>query len=105
MSSNTAILEEVEDNKKEVAKYMQKDFFIQQHIPRTATDQMMLQISSQTTGATMWAEIKTLYEGKSALVKMDVRKRMLLAHCDEGRDVKAHCGEGGYKKVHAPSSL
>jgi hypothetical protein len=41
----------------------------------------------------MWKEIRMLHEGKSALVKADVRKRMLLAHCDEGRDVKAHFGE------------
>jgi hypothetical protein len=38
--------EEVKDNKKEVAKYTQKDFFIQQYIFRTVTDRMMLQISS-----------------------------------------------------------
>jgi hypothetical protein len=54
---------------------------------------MMLQISHQTTGAAMWKEIKTLHEGKSALVKADVRKHMLLARCDEGGDVKAHFGE------------
>jgi hypothetical protein len=41
----------------------------------------------------MWKEIKMLHEGKSALVKADVRKHMLLAHCDEGGDVKAHFGE------------
>jgi hypothetical protein len=41
----------------------------------------------------MWKEISMLHEGKSALVKADVRKCMLLAHCDEGRDVKAHFGE------------
>jgi hypothetical protein len=34
-----------------------------------------------------------LHEGKSTLVKADVRKRMLLARCDEGGDVKAHFGE------------
>jgi hypothetical protein len=38
----------------------------------TVTDQMMLQISHQTTGAAMWKEIKTLHEGKSTLVKADV---------------------------------
>jgi hypothetical protein len=41
----------------------------------------------------MWTEIKTLHEGKFALVKVDVRKCMLLARCDEGRDVKVHFGE------------
>jgi hypothetical protein len=41
----------------------------------------------------MWKEIKTLYEGKSALVELDVRKHILLAHCDEGRDVKTYFGE------------
>jgi hypothetical protein len=41
----------------------------------------------------MWNKIKTLHEGKFTLVKVDVRKCMLLAHCDEGRDVKAHFGE------------
>jgi hypothetical protein len=41
----------------------------------------------------MWKEIRMLHEGKSALVKVDVRKRMLLACCDEGRDVKAHFRE------------
>jgi hypothetical protein len=92
-SGGTAIPEEVKGNKKEVAKYMQKDFFVQQHIFGTVTDRMMLQISNQTTGAAMWTEIKTLYEGKSALVKVDVRKCMLLARCDEGGDVKAHFGE------------
>jgi hypothetical protein len=40
----------------------------------------------------MWKEIKTLYEGKSALVKVDIRKHMLLARCDKGRDVKVHFG-------------
>jgi hypothetical protein len=54
---------------------------------------MMLQISHQTTGAAMGKGIRMLHEGKSALVKADVRKHMLLAHCDEGRDVKAHFGE------------
>jgi hypothetical protein len=52
----------------------------------------MLQISHHTTGAVMWKEIKTLHEGKSALVKVDIRKHMLLACCDEGRDVKVHFG-------------
>jgi hypothetical protein len=41
----------------------------------------------------MWKEIKTLHEGKSALVKADIRKCMLLARCDEGGDVKAHFGK------------
>jgi hypothetical protein len=85
--------EEVKENKREVAEYMQKDYLVQQHIFRTVTGQMMLQISNQTTGAAMWKGIKTLHEGKSALVKGDVRKRMLLARCDEGGDVKAHFGE------------
>jgi hypothetical protein len=92
-SGKMATLEEVKENKREVAEYTQKDYLIQQHIFRTVTDQMMLQISHQTTGAVMWKEIRTLYEGKSALVKVDVRKCMLLAHCDEGGDVKAHFGE------------
>jgi hypothetical protein len=54
---------------------------------------MMLQISNQTTGTAMWKEIQMLHEGKSALVKADVSKCMLLAHCDKGRDVKVHFGE------------
>jgi hypothetical protein len=41
----------------------------------------------------MWKEIRMLHEGKSALVKADVRKHMLLACCDERGDVKAHFGE------------
>jgi hypothetical protein len=85
--------EEVKENKKEVAKFKQKGFFIQQHIFGTVTDRVMLQISNQTTGTAMWTEIKTLHEGKSALVKVDVRKCMLLAYCDEGRDVKIHFRE------------
>jgi hypothetical protein len=72
---------------------MQKDYLVQQHIFGTVTDRMMLQISNQTTGAAMWKEIKRLHDGKSALVKVDVRKRMLLARCDEGGDVKAHFGK------------
>jgi hypothetical protein len=72
---------------------MQKDYLIQQHIFGTVTDRMMLQISHHTTGTVMWKEIKTLHEGKSALVKVDVRKHILLAHCDEGGDVKAHFRE------------
>jgi hypothetical protein len=87
-----AMTEEIKENRKEVAKCTQKDYLIQQHIFRTVTDRMMLQISHQTTGAAMWKEIKMLHEGKSTLVKADVRKHMLLARCDEGRDVKAHFG-------------
>jgi hypothetical protein len=41
----------------------------------------------------MWNEIKMLHEGKSTLITADVRKCMLLAHCDEGRDIKVHFGE------------
>jgi hypothetical protein len=92
-SGVTATPEGIKENKREVAEYMQKDYLVQQHIFRTVTDRMMLQISNQTTGAAMWKEIKMLHEGKSALVKADVRKHMLLACCDEGRDVKAHFGE------------
>jgi hypothetical protein len=92
-SGITATLEEVKENKRQVAEYMQKDYLVQQHIFGTVTDRMMLQISNQTTGAAMWKEIKILHEGKSTLVKVDVRKRMLLACCDEGGDVKAHFGE------------
>jgi hypothetical protein len=83
----------MKENKREVAKYTQKDYLVQQHIFRTVTDQMMLQISHQTTGAAMWKEIRTLHEGKSALIKADMRKCMLLARCDEGGDVKAHFRE------------
>jgi hypothetical protein len=83
----------MKENRREVAEYTQKDYLIEQHIFGTVTDRMMLQISHQTTGAAMWKEIKTLHEGKSTLVKADVRKRMLLAHCDEGGDVKVHFGE------------
>jgi hypothetical protein len=93
LSRIMATLEEVKENKREVAEYMQKDYLVQQHIFGTVTDRMMLQISHQTTGAEMWKEIKTLHEGKSALIKVDVRKSMLLARCDEGGDVKAHFGE------------
>jgi hypothetical protein len=81
------------ENKREVAEYMQKDYLVQQHIFGTVTDRMMLQISHQTTGTAMWEEIKTLHESKSTLVKADVRKHMLLACCDEGRDVKVHFGK------------
>jgi hypothetical protein len=92
-SGITATTEEIKENRREVAEYTQKDYLVQQHIFGTVTDRMMLQISHQTTGTAMWKEIKTLHEGKSTLVKADVRKRMLLARCDEGRDVKAHFGE------------
>jgi hypothetical protein len=37
-SGGMATPEEVKENKKEVAEYMQKDFFIQQHIFGTVTD-------------------------------------------------------------------
>jgi hypothetical protein len=87
-----ATTEEMKENRREVAEYMQKDYLVQQHNFRTVTDRMMLQISHQTTGAAMWKEIRTLHEGKSALVKADVRKCMLLARCDEGRDVKCTSG-------------
>jgi hypothetical protein len=40
-SSKMATPEEVKENKKEVAEYMQKDFFIQQHIFGTVTDRMI----------------------------------------------------------------
>jgi hypothetical protein len=76
-SSIMATLEEVKENKREVAEYMQKDYLVQQHIFGTVTDQIMLQISYQTTGAAMWKEIRTLHEGKSTLVKADIRKCML----------------------------
>jgi hypothetical protein len=75
----TATPEEIKENKREVAEYKQKDYLVQQHIFETVTDQMMLQISNQTTGAAMWKEIKTLHEGKSTLVKADISKCMLLA--------------------------
>jgi hypothetical protein len=89
----TATSEEVKENRREVAKYTQKDYLVQQHIFRTVTDRMMLQISHQTTGTAMWKEIRTLHKGKSTLVKADVRKHMLLALCDEGGDVKVHFRE------------
>jgi hypothetical protein len=93
-SGKIATPEEAKENKnkREVAEYMQKDYLVQQHIFGTITDRMMLQISHQTTGAAMWKEIKTLHEGKSTLVKVDVRKHMLLTRCDKGGDVKAHFG-------------
>jgi hypothetical protein len=53
----------------------------------------MLQLGSQLTGATMWTEVKKLHKGKSALVKADMRKHMLLIQCEEGADVKAHFRE------------
>jgi hypothetical protein len=53
----------------------------------------MLQLGSQLTGAAMWTEVKKLHEGKSALVKVDMRKPMLLTRCEEGADVKVHFRE------------
>jgi hypothetical protein len=71
-SGITATMEEIKENRREVAEYTQKDYLVQQHIFGTVTDRMMLQISHQTTGAAMWKEIKTLHEGKSTLVKADI---------------------------------
>jgi hypothetical protein len=45
-----ATTEEVKENKREVAEYIQKNYLVQQHIFGTVTDQMMLQISYHTTG-------------------------------------------------------
>jgi hypothetical protein len=74
-------------------EYTQKDSLVQQHIFSTITDRLMLQLGSQLTGAAMWTEMKKLHKGKSALVKADMCKRMLLTRCEEGADVKAHFGE------------
>jgi hypothetical protein len=86
-------LHEVKENRKEINEYTQKDSLVQQHIFSTITDRLMLQLGSQLTGAAMWTEVKKLHEGKSALVKVDMRKRMLLMRCKEGADVKVHFGE------------
>jgi hypothetical protein len=88
-----ATADEIKENMKEVNEYTQKDSLVQQHIFSTITDRLMLQLGSTLTGAAMWAQVKKLHEGKSMLVKVDMRKRMLLTHCDEGADVRAHFGE------------
>ena len=85
--------DEIKENRKEVNEYEQKDSLVQQHIFSTITDRVMLQLESLDSGSAMWKELQKLHEGKSALVKADVRKRMLLTRCDEGGDVKAHFGE------------
>jgi hypothetical protein len=76
-NSNMKTMDEVKGNRKEVNEYTQKDSLVQQHIFSTITDRM-LQLGSRLTGAAMWTEVKKLHEGKSALVKADMRKRMLL---------------------------
>jgi hypothetical protein len=78
-SGKTATPEEVKENKREVAEYMQKDYLVQQHIFGTVTDRMMLQISHQTTGAAMWKEIRTLHEGKCKGNLTDLRRILHLS--------------------------
>jgi hypothetical protein len=93
VNGNTKTTDEVKENRKEINEYTQKDSLVQQHIFSTITDRLMLQLGSQLTGAAMWTEVKKLHEGKSALVKADMRKHMLLTRCEESADVKAHFGE------------
>jgi hypothetical protein len=93
VNGNTKTADEVKENRKEINEYTQKDSLVQQHIFSPITDRLMLQLGSQLTGAAMWTKVKKLHEGKSALVKVDMHKHMLLTRFEEGADVKVHFGE------------
>ena len=54
--------------------YYQKDALVKQHIFSTISDRLLLRVQSLLSASKIWAEIRTIHEGKTELVQIDLRR-------------------------------
>ena len=84
---------EIEELDKKLDEFFMKDSLVKQHIFSTITDRLLLRVQRLDRASKIWEEIRTVHEGKSDLVQIDLRRRLHETRCEEGGDVKAHLGE------------
>ena len=90
---STATETEIEELEKKIDEYYQKDSLVKQHIFSTISDRLLLRVQNLDKVSKIWEEIRTIHEGKTELVQIDLRRRLQETQCEEGGDVKAHFGE------------
>src|SRR5882757_4841884 len=81
---------EIEALDDKIDDYYQKDALVKQHIFSTISDRLLLRVQSLLSAWKIWAEIKTIHEGKTELVQVDLRRRLQDTRCDEQGDVRTH---------------
>jgi len=64
--------DEIEERDMKIDEYCQKDAYVKQHIFSTITDQLLLRVQKQDSGASIWKEICSIHEGKTELVQIDL---------------------------------
>jgi len=84
---------EIEELDKKIDKFFMKDSLVKQHIFSTITDRLLLCVQKLDNASKIWEEIRSIHEGKSDLVQIDLRRWLHETRCKEGGDVKAHLGE------------
>src|SRR6266404_829321 len=81
---------EIEALDDKIDDYYQKDALVKQHIFSTISDRLLLQVQGLLSASKIWAEIKTIHEGKTELVQVDLRRRLQDTRCNEQGDVRTH---------------
>ena len=84
---------EIEELDKKIDEFFMKDSLVKQHIFSTITDRLLLRVQKLDNASKIWEEIRSIHEGKSDLVQIDLHCRLHETRCEEGGDVKAHLGE------------
>jgi len=82
--------EELEDKTDE---WYQKDGLVSQHILSTITDRLLIRVKNLPDASKIWEEIRTIHEGKTELVQIDLRRRLQETRCEEAADVRNHISE------------
>ncbi len=68
---------EVEDLDDKIDEYHQKDSLVKQQIFSTISDQLLLRVQSLGSASKIWDEVCKIHEGKTELVQIDLRRRLL----------------------------
>jgi hypothetical protein len=81
---------EIKAHKDKIDEYHQKDSLVKQQLFSTIMDRVLLHVQKSGASSAIWTEICEIHEGKSDLVQIDLRCRLLDTHCKESGDIHNH---------------
>ena len=75
------------------AKWLLDEAIVKQCIASTVSDSVFNRIKTGKTAKDIWNSLTKIYQARSRMVAVDLRRRMQNKRCDEKTDIRAHFDE------------
>ena len=84
---------QVEDYKKKIDEFAQKQVSVQEVIYKTVSKSTFLQIKNEANTSLLWKKLISIFEGKGDMVQADMLMKLHNMMCTEDGDVRAHISD------------